>query len=79
MDSIPSDISVFLSNKTLKQIAGPNACIEKSTTGFTFQGGISGGTLGTSISGVEDVPREKLDQALDLYVLSPGPFLPQHY
>jgi short subunit dehydrogenase-like uncharacterized protein len=72
MDSIPSDVSVFLSNKTLKKIAGPDACIENSTTGFRFKGAISGGTLSSAFSAIEDIPRKKFDQSLKPYVLSPG-------
>jgi short subunit dehydrogenase-like uncharacterized protein len=75
MDSMPSDLSVYLSNQTLKKIAGQNAFIESSMTGFKMKGGISGGTLGTAISTIEEMPREKIDLGRNLYLLSPGIFI----
>lgn len=72
LDSIPSDISVYLANKTLKAVVGPDTAIDNSTSAWELRAGISGGTLGTSIAAVEDVPRAKLEASMKDYVLSPG-------
>jgi hypothetical protein len=39
-----------------------------------MHGWISGGTLGTIIATLEEVPREKLDASSDDFALSPGRF-----
>ena len=59
-DSIPSELAVFLSNKTLKALAGPGTEIDTSITAFDVSGAISGGTLSTFITAIEQVPRYKL-------------------
>jgi len=76
LDSIPSDVSVYLANKTLKGIAGPDTAIENSTSAWEMRGGVSGGTLHTSMAALEEVPRATLEASMKDYVLSPVEGLP---
>jgi len=71
MDSVTSDLPVFLSNKTLKTFAGPAAAIDTSTSAYKMKGGISGGTLATVIASIEEVPPHIRKAALRDYSLSP--------
>ncbi|KZT27108.1 hypothetical protein NEOLEDRAFT_1131093 [Neolentinus lepideus HHB14362 ss-1] len=59
LDSIPSDISVFLANRTLKALAGPDTTIERTDTAVEVKGIMSGGTLSTIMTTLEDVPKEQ--------------------
>ncbi|KDQ56275.1 hypothetical protein JAAARDRAFT_59177 [Jaapia argillacea MUCL 33604] len=70
MDSIPSDISVYLSNKTLKAAAGPDACIDESTTAFKIKGGISGGTIASMFTMLEEVPPHIVKAARQDFAIS---------
>ncbi|KAF7983029.1 hypothetical protein HWV62_24676 [Athelia sp. TMB] len=70
-DSVPSDAVVFLANKTFKETMGLDTAIENSTTAVKIKGGISGGTLSTIISSMEEVPKDKLRRAARGYALSP--------
>jgi len=56
-DSVPADVVVYLANQTTKTVLGPSACIEDSTSLYQIKGGLSGGTLASMISSLEDVPR----------------------
>jgi len=56
-DSVPADVVVYLANQTTKSVLGPSACIEDSTSLYKIKGGLSGGTLASIISSLEDVPR----------------------
>ncbi|EKM53778.1 uncharacterized protein PHACADRAFT_260290, partial [Phanerochaete carnosa HHB-10118-sp] len=69
-DSVPSDLSVYLSNKTLKALAGPEANIDSSITAFKLKGTISSGSFQTFVSAFEDVPLQKLREALRDWALS---------
>jgi short subunit dehydrogenase-like uncharacterized protein len=71
-DSVPSDISAYLANKTLKAVVGPDTAIESSTSAWRLRSGISGGTLQTAMSALEEVPREKFERSMKDYILSPG-------
>ena len=71
MDSIPSDLSVFLSNKTLKSLRPP-LDIATSTTAFKVRGGISGGTLASFMVFLEEIPKDKIRAASEDYSLSPS-------
>lgn len=71
MDSVTSDLPVFLSNKTLKAFSGHSTTIDTSTSVYNFKGGVSGGTLGTAIAMVEQVPPHKRNAAFSDYALSP--------
>jgi short subunit dehydrogenase-like uncharacterized protein len=92
-DSIPSDLSAFLGNKTLKShgmhiqlhvlayllttsithIVGQYD-VGYSTTAYKVRTGISGGTLSTVVTMLEDVPRDKRRESRVDYALSPGVF-----
>ena len=74
MDSIPSDISVYLSNKTLKTLVSPDANIDESVSAFQASGGFSGGTFATALSTFTEVPRKELSIARADYALSTGVF-----
>lgn len=77
MDSIPSDLSVYLSNKTLKTLVGPDTMIDESTSAFDVLWGASGGSIATLISMLEDVPRFKRTMARTDFVLSNLKGVPQ--
>ena len=74
MDSVTSDLPVFLSNKTLKAFAGNATAIDTSTTAYKLKGGVSGGTLATAISLI-DIPPHERDVALMDYGLSPRTYM----
>lgn len=69
-DSVPSDISAFLSFKALKRIA-PEAELGDSTTAFDISGGFSGGTINTAITSIDGAPAHRLRAAQRDYCLSP--------
>lgn len=71
-DSIPADILVYLSNKTLKDALGPQAQLGLSQTFYHVRGGTSGGTLNTMISDIEKTPRQVLREANEDYAISQG-------
>lgn len=71
-DSVPSDLAVYLSNKTLKALAGPETDIDESITAFKVKGAMSGGTLQTLIALLEEVPREKAMYASTDHALNTG-------
>ncbi|KAK1922219.1 Saccharopine dehydrogenase-domain-containing protein [Papiliotrema laurentii] len=58
-DSIPSDLSVYLSLKTLQQ-QHPSATITKSISFFKVKGSISGGTIESMKSVAQIPPKERL-------------------
>lgn len=71
-DSIPADILVFLSNKTLKNALGPSAQLGLSQTFYDLRGGISGGTFTTMMNDIEVVPRLRIIETSKDYALSHG-------
>ena len=82
-DSVPSDISAYLANKTLKSI-GPSSTGEylnsgSSTSAFRFHGGISGGTIESAMTAIEKVPFRLAKQARVPYSLSPYVGLAPHF
>lgn len=73
LDSVPSDLLVLLSNKTLKDTFGSEATIAHSQTFFRLTGGgISGGTLATFFTHLRDVPTSLARAARADYCLSFG-------
>ncbi|KAL0957916.1 hypothetical protein HGRIS_000097 [Hohenbuehelia grisea] len=70
MDSIPSDIGVFLSSRTLQRVK-PNSLISSSISAYKIGGGISGGTISTGIVSFEEVPKDKRRIAARPCALSP--------
>ena len=69
-DSVPADLLVFLSNRTIKNALGPDAQLGLSQTFYAVKGGISGGTLATMMSDIENVPKFKLFEAQKDYAIS---------
>ncbi|KAF8963594.1 Saccharopine dehydrogenase-domain-containing protein [Flammula alnicola] len=74
-DSVPSDISAFLANKTLKSV-GPSSTGEyltvgPSTSGFRFRCGISGGTIASAMVSLDKIPKRIARESRQAYVLSP--------
>ncbi|CDO75968.1 hypothetical protein BN946_scf184888.g18 [Trametes cinnabarina] len=71
MDSIPGDITVYLSNRTLKQKLGPETELGLSETFYTLRVAPSGGSFATLMSRFEEVPPTKVKEANSDYALSP--------
>lgn len=69
-DSLPSDILVYLSNKTIKDTFGPEAGITRSQTFVRIKASLSGGTLATFFTVFEDVPHWVARAAQTDYYLS---------
>ncbi|EPQ55373.1 hypothetical protein GLOTRDRAFT_116281 [Gloeophyllum trabeum ATCC 11539] len=72
LDSVPSDIAAFLANKTLKALAGLESTIERTDTAVEVKGTVSGGTLNTIMTVLEEVPKHELAHGTRAYALSPG-------
>ncbi|KAI0645103.1 Saccharopine dehydrogenase-domain-containing protein [Trametes meyenii] len=70
LDSIPADITTYLSNRTIKNALGPQAELGLSQTFYSLRTKPSGGSSATLISMLEDVPRLKLEEAQSDYALS---------
>ncbi|KAF9529743.1 Saccharopine dehydrogenase-domain-containing protein [Crepidotus variabilis] len=73
-DSIPSDSTAYLSNKTLKSLpssTGLPLYAGTSTTVHNFNGGISGGTISTALTILEEIPHSDIKFAAKQYSLSP--------
>lgn len=71
-DSVPSDLAVYLANKTLKALAGPDAEIEESISSFELPAEISGGSYATMLCAMNEVPRAMLQAGQRDYALSTG-------
>jgi hypothetical protein len=70
---MPSDISAYVSNKTAKEILGPDASIEHSLTGVKIKGSTpSGGTFATAIYNFEELTFPAIQEVISQRVLSPG-------
>ncbi|CAL1711640.1 unnamed protein product [Somion occarium] len=76
MDAIPSDLAVHLSNKTLKALVSPDTSIDTSMSAYRMHGGISGGSISTMITNIEEVPRWKRRVAMSDFVLMYGGIVP---
>ncbi len=74
MDSIPSDLSAYLANKTLKAELNDDLrnYATTSTTAYNIKSGISGGTFASAISTIEETDVNKLKHTRQSYSLSPG-------
>jgi hypothetical protein len=70
-DSIPSDISAYLSNRTLKENSS-DAALDSSVTAIQAKGGISGGTMDTMFTIMEDVPPKLRSASIKSFSFSPG-------
>lgn len=71
-DSVPADLTVFLSNKTLKAAAGLDASLGDSLTVYRVNGGLSGGTMASALAIAENIPLEKIGEANADYAFCPG-------
>lgn len=71
-DSVPSDIAVFLANRTLKNALGPRTQLGLSQSFFNMKGGFSGGTMATMAAVIEDVPADVTQESQKDYAISPG-------
>ncbi|TDL16443.1 NAD-P-binding protein [Rickenella mellea] len=72
LDSVPSDMAVHLSSQTLKAHFGLDTTLGASSTCSMINGGMSGGTLASLLTAMENVPRESVHGALwNPYELSP--------
>ena len=79
-DSLPADITVYLSNQTLKRKLGPDVELGLSQTFYdVYLPGASGGSTATLLSALSEVPRVRVDEAHRDYALSPGMRLPCAY
>lgn len=70
-DSVPSDLSVYLSVKSLKDKLGPNVRIGRSISVHQHKGGISSGTFSSMYTYFNDVPLQDRLALLDPDYLSP--------
>ncbi len=71
-DSVPSDIAVFLANRTLKNALGPQTQLGLSQSFFNIKGGFSGGTMASMAAEIEVVPADVAEESERDYALSPG-------
>lgn len=71
-DSIPADILVYLSSRTLKDALGPEAALGLSQSFYDVAGIASGGSLATLMTEIEKVPRATQIEARSDYALSRG-------
>jgi len=74
MDSLPSDIAVFLANRALKEHslnAAEPLQIDTSTSSYEFQGVLSNGSISTAVTAMTEIPKHKLTDMMRDYYLSP--------
>ncbi|KAJ7799990.1 Saccharopine dehydrogenase-domain-containing protein [Mycena olivaceomarginata] len=72
LDSLPADITAYISSKTLRDHSGQRVDIDTSLSAYSMSGGMSGGTIGTGITTLEQVPKEELRVARKEYSISPA-------
>ena len=68
LDSVLSDVAVYVSNRYVKSVLGPGTSIEDSVTSYDVRRGFAG-LVGAIMPFVEDVPREKLVKSANDYAL----------
>ncbi|KAJ7750096.1 Saccharopine dehydrogenase-domain-containing protein [Mycena maculata] len=71
-DSVPADIISYISSKTLRETSGEPVDIDTSVSAYLVKGGMSGGTISTMITGIEEVSADAQRVASAAYSLSPG-------
>lgn len=76
-DSVPSDLSSFLSVQTLKDVLGKDTQAGRSTSALLLSHtGLSGGTTSTMVDIMSgNVPQSAMSKLRDSWALSPGMFL----
>ncbi|KAI0364951.1 hypothetical protein BV20DRAFT_955237 [Pilatotrama ljubarskyi] len=70
-DSIPADITVFLSNRTLKNALGTQVQLGLSQSFYSTRIKPSGGTLASFMSTIEAAPPVRVEESIKDYALSP--------
>jgi len=76
LDSLPSDVTVFLANKTLKALAGPETDIEMSSSAIKLDTAVSAGSLRTILTFFRDVPGFTRQRSQRDFYLSNVPGVP---
>ncbi|KAF8588826.1 hypothetical protein K439DRAFT_1405631 [Ramaria rubella] len=71
-DSIPSDLSAYLSIRTLKEHLGSGVEAGRSVTAHKIKSGVSGGTLSSMYTYLAVIPPEKAMASLQDHSLSPS-------
>ena len=74
LESVPSDLCVYIAYKKLRELEGPGVQLEKSVTMDHIGSNMTGGTARTMITMPEVTPKEVLLTAFTPYALSPGIF-----
>jgi len=67
--SIPPDVAVYVSNRYVKSVLGPETSIEDSVTAYDIKGGISGGSVDSVMSSIEEGPCETITEPVRDYAL----------
>ncbi|KAJ7099360.1 Saccharopine dehydrogenase-domain-containing protein [Mycena belliarum] len=75
-DSVPADITAYLSSKTLRDAAGGPVDIDTSVSAYVVKGGFSGGTIATVVQAIEKIPADERRIARIDYSLSPARGIP---
>ncbi|KAJ7072889.1 NAD(P)-binding protein [Mycena amicta] len=71
IDSVPADLLPYLAAKKLREFTGKNVDIDTSVSAYSLRGTMSGGTLSTLITVVEQVPPIELQAGNVPFALSP--------
>ncbi|KAJ7750095.1 Saccharopine dehydrogenase-domain-containing protein [Mycena maculata] len=69
--SLPADIVTYISSKTLRKTSDGPVDVDTSVTAYVFEGGISGGTISSIITDIEEIPAKVQRTARADYSLSP--------
>ncbi|KAJ7431946.1 Saccharopine dehydrogenase-domain-containing protein [Mycena galericulata] len=72
LDSVPADIIAYISSKTLREISGEPVDIDTSVSAYQAKGGVSGGTIYSAITDIEEVSANDRRAAQAPYALSPA-------
>lgn len=76
-DSIPADLTAYLSAQTLAKASQGTVSVAQSRTSYRFRGGVSGGTMATVLSTLEEMPFARLKAASLPFAISPLKGVPQ--
>ncbi|KAJ7647761.1 Saccharopine dehydrogenase-domain-containing protein [Roridomyces roridus] len=75
-DSVPADLTTYLSSKVLRNMAGGPVDITSSVSAYLLRGGFSGGSIATGITEIEQVPANEKNMSKQDWSLSPVVGLP---
>ncbi|KAJ7122643.1 Saccharopine dehydrogenase-domain-containing protein [Mycena crocata] len=70
-NSVPADLTTYISSKTLTAASGGPADIDTSLVAFAVSGGVSGGTIHSAMTGIEEIPTRERRMASAEYSLGP--------